>query len=331
MQVVKHGKTINEARVGNFNTALRSKVLKFLKDAGREDIEIQKLSNVAVNWTVDAGKTELDFEFTCDSDSYEISVKDGKGEKVEAWTPQESIAELTDDLNDTLSFIDEFKNSLNTKTTSAKAEAVEESEEEDDDDELDEDEELNESEEDELTSGAEDLADEFAGDVMESVMNDLGMDDYDDALEKELVEKVLIPVFKREYPLVCTEGREINDEDRVFKDIFASDEYKTFIKDKKEEYNLKESEDDESEDDEEETGKIVADFLDEIREEAFDEILKEIRERLGQDETDTDEDEIFSKIDDYLDSWEDDPDADAENAEEAKEIIVGAWDSYIEL
>lgn len=232
MQVVKHGKTINEARVGNFNTALRSKVLKFLKDAGREDIEIQKLSNVAVNWTVDAGKTELDFEFTCDSDSYEISVKDGKGEKVEAWTPQESIAELTDDLNDTLSFIDEFKNSLNTKTTSTKAEAVEESEEEDDDsdDELDEDEELNESE-----------------------------------------------------------------------------------------------------DDEEETGKIVADFLDEIREEAFDEILKEIRERLGQDETDTDEDEIFSKIDDYLDSWEDDPDADAENAEEAKEIIVGAWDSYIDL
>lgn len=228
MQTIKHGKAIKEARVGNFNTALRSKVLKFLKDAGREDIEIQKLSNVAVNWTVDAGKTELDFEFTCDSDSYEISVKDGKGEKVEAWAPQESIAELTDDLNDTLSFIDEFKNSLNTKVSPAKAESVEESEE--DDDEADEDEELNESE-----------------------------------------------------------------------------------------------------DDEEESGKIVADFLDEIREEAFDEILKEIRERLGQDETDTDEDEIFSKIDDYLDSWEDDPDADAENAEEAKNIIVGAWDSYIDL
>ena len=237
MQVVKHGKTINEARVGNFNTALRSKVLKFLKDAGREDIEIQKLSNVAVNWTVDAGKTELDFEFTCDSDSYEINVKDGKGEKVETWAPQESIAELTDDLNDTLSFIDEFKNSLNTKVSPAKAEAVEESGE-DDDDELDEDEdeELNESED-----------------------------------------------------------------------------------------------DDDDDDDEEESGKIVADFLDEIREEAFDEILKEIRERLGQDETDTDEDEIFSKIDDYLDSWEDDPDADAENAEEAKNIVVGAWDSYIDL
>jgi hypothetical protein len=109
------------------------------------------------------------------------------------------------------------------------------------------DEELNESEDDDLTSGAEDLADEFAGDVMESVMNDLGMDDYDDEVEKELIEKVLIPVFKREYPLVCTEGREINDEDRVFKDIFASDEYKTFIKGKKEEYNLKESEDDDEE------------------------------------------------------------------------------------
>lgn len=149
MQIIKHGKTINEARVGNFNTALRSKVLKFLKDAGREDIEIQKLSNVAVNWTVDAGKTELDFEFTCDSDSYEISVKDGKGEKVEAWAPQESIAELTDDLNDTLSFIDEFKNSLNTKVAPAKSEAVEESEEDDDD----EDEELNESEADEEESG----------------------------------------------------------------------------------------------------------------------------------------------------------------------------------
>lgn len=224
MQVVKHGKTINEARVGNFNTALRSKVLKFLKDAGREDIEIQKLSNVAVNWTVDAGKTELNFEFTCDSDSYEISVKDGKGEKVEAWTPQESVAELTDDLNDTLSFIDEFKNSLNTKVAPAKAESVEESEE--DDEEADEDEELNESEDD---------------------------DDYQ---------------------------------------------------------------------------KTVADFLDEIREDAFDEILKEIREQADED---ADEDEIFGKIDAYLDTWKDDPDADAENAEEAKEIVVGAWESYIDL
>ena len=74
---------------------------------------------------------------------------------------------------------------------------------------------------------------------MESVMNDLGMDDYDDEVEKELIEKVLIPVFKREYPLVCTEGREINDEDRVFKDIFASDEYKTFIKGKKRNTTLK--------------------------------------------------------------------------------------------
>lgn len=56
MQTIKHGKVIKEARAGNFNTALRSKVLKFLKDAGREDIEIQKLSNVAVNWTVKEGK-----------------------------------------------------------------------------------------------------------------------------------------------------------------------------------------------------------------------------------------------------------------------------------
>lgn len=150
MQTIKHGKAIKEARVGNFNTALRSKVLKFLKDAGREDIEIQKLSNVAVNWTVDAGKTELNFEFTCDSDSYEINVKDGKGEKVETWAPQESVAELTDDLNDTLSFIDEFKNSLNTKVSPAKEEAVEESEE--DDDEADKNEELNESEDDEKES-----------------------------------------------------------------------------------------------------------------------------------------------------------------------------------
>lgn len=227
MQIIKHGKAIKEARVGNFNTALRSKVLKFLKDAGREDIEIQKLSNVAVNWTVDAGKTELDFEFTCDSDSYEISVKDGKGEKVEAWAPQESIAELTDDLNDTLSFIDEFKNSLNTKVSPAKSEAVEESEE--DDDEADEDEELNESE----------------------------------------------------------------DAD---------------------------------------SGKIVADFLDEIREEAFTEILEEIHEKLDEAGYDyLDEDTIYSKIDDYLDSWENDSDADAENAEEAKNIIVGAWDSYIDI
>lgn len=150
MQTIKHGKAIKEVRVGNFNTALRSKVLKFLKDAGREDIEIQKLSNVAVNWTVDAGKTELNFEFTCDSDSYEINVKDGKGEKVETWTPQESVAELTDDLNDTLSFIDEFKNSLNTKVSPAKEEAVEDSEE--DDDEADKSEELNESEDDEKES-----------------------------------------------------------------------------------------------------------------------------------------------------------------------------------
>ena len=227
MQIIKHGKSIKEARVGNFNTALRSKVLKFLKDAGREDIEIQKLSNVAVNWTVDAGKTELDFEFTCDSDSYEISVKDGKGEKVEAWAPQESIAELTDDLNDTLSFIDEFKNSLNTKVSPAKSEAVEEAEE--DDDEADEDEELNESE-------------------------DAG------------------------------------------------------------------------------SGKIVADFLDEIREEAFVKILEEIHEKLDEAGYDyLDEDTIYSKIDDYLDSWENDPDADAKNAEEAKQIVVGAWDDYIDI
>ena len=227
MQTIKHGKAIKEARVGNFNTALRSKVLKFLKDAGREDIEIQKLSNVAVNWTVDAGKTELNFEFTCDSDSYEISVKDGKGEKVEAWAPQESVAELTDDLNDTLSFIDEFKNSLNTKVSPAKEEAVEESE--GDDDEADKNEELKESEDDEI-------------------------------------------------------------------------------------------------------GTFAADFLDEIREEAFVEILEEIHEKLDEAGYDyLDEDTLYEKIDDYLDSWENDSDTVAENAEEAKQIIVGAWEDYIDI
>lgn len=227
MQTIKHGKTIKEARVGNFNTALRSKVLKFLKDAGREDIEIQKLSNVAVNWTVDAGKTELNFEFTCDSDSYEINVKDGKGEKVETWAPQESVAELTDDLNDTLSFIDEFKNSLNTKVSPTKEEAVEESEEDDDD--ADENKELNESEDDEI-------------------------------------------------------------------------------------------------------GTFAADFLDEIREEAFGEILEEIHEKLDEAGYDyLDEDTLYEKIDDYLDSWENDSDTVAENAEEAKRIIVGAWEDYIDI
>lgn len=115
IQSLRYKKQIKEARAGKFNTTLRSKVLKFLKDAERSDIEIQKLSNVTVNWTVDVGKTDLEFEFSCDADSYEISVKDGKGEKVETWVPVESVAELTDDLNDTLTFIDEFKNSLNTK------------------------------------------------------------------------------------------------------------------------------------------------------------------------------------------------------------------------
>lgn len=115
MQSLRYKKQIKEARAGKFNTTLRSKVLKFLKDAERSDIEIQKLSNVTVNWIVDVGKTDLEFEFSCDADSYEISVKDGKGEKVETWVPVESVAELTDDLNDTLTFIDEFKNSLNTK------------------------------------------------------------------------------------------------------------------------------------------------------------------------------------------------------------------------
>lgn len=180
MQTIKHGKVIKEARVGNFNTALRSKVLKFLKDAGREDIEIQKLSNVAVNWTVDAGKTELNFEFTCDSDSYEISVKDGKGEKVEAWTPQESVAELTDDLNDTLSFIDEFKNSLNTKVSSAKEEAVKESEE--DGDEADKNEELKESEDDEKESF--ELLSQEDKDFIQGLVEDSTFEDFGSEIEE---------------------------------------------------------------------------------------------------------------------------------------------------
>ena len=70
MQSLRCKKQIKEARAGKFNTALRSKVLKFLKDAERSDIEIQKLSNVTVNWTVDVGKTDIEFEFSCDADSY---------------------------------------------------------------------------------------------------------------------------------------------------------------------------------------------------------------------------------------------------------------------
>lgn len=78
--------------------------------------------------------------------------------------------------------------------------------------------------------------------------------------------------------------------------------------------------------------KSLLTFLDEIREEAFVEILEEIHEELDEAGYDyLDEDTLYSKIDDYLDSWENDPDADAENAEEAKNIIVGAWDSYIDL
>lgn len=197
MQTIKHGKAIKEARVGNFNTALRSKVLKFLKDAGREDIEIQKLSNVAVNWTVDAGKTELNFEFTCDSDSYEINVKDGKGEKVETWAPQESVAELTDDLNDTLSFIDEFKNSLNTKVSPAKEEAVEE-----DADEADKNEELDESEGDEKESFellSQEDKDFIQGLVEDSTLEDFGseIEEYAyECLDLEEVEKADFDAWK---------------------------------------------------------------------------------------------------------------------------------------
>ena len=195
MQTIKHGKAIKEARVGNFNTALRSKVLKFLKDAGREDIEIQKLSNVAVNWTVDAGKTELNFEFTCDSDSYEINVKDGKGEKVETWAPQESVAELTDDLNDTLSFIDEFKNSLNTKVSPAKDEAVEDSEE--DDNEADKSEELNESEDDEKESF--ELLSQEDKDFIQGLVEDSTFEDFGSEIE--------------EYAYECLDLEEIEEAD----------------------------------------------------------------------------------------------------------------------
>ncbi len=121
MKLYANKKPLKENRQGCFNTALRSKVLKFLKDAKRSDISIQKLSNVAVNWVADAGKTDLEFEFTCDAESYDIVAKDGKGEKVESWAPEESVAELTDDLNDTLTFIDEFKAALGSSTPSTPA------------------------------------------------------------------------------------------------------------------------------------------------------------------------------------------------------------------
>ena len=119
--------TLREARDGNFNAKLNARVLKFLKDLDRDDITIQKLSNVSVNWTVDVGKTDLNFEFSTTSEKFSITVKDGKNEKVESWSGE--LQELQMDLDDTLEFIDEFKNSLNTSINSAaKNEGVEDTE-----------------------------------------------------------------------------------------------------------------------------------------------------------------------------------------------------------
>lgn len=101
---------IQEARLGNYNAKMRARVLNFLNELGRDDITVQRLSNSAVNWFADCGKAELNFEFTMDPESYEITAKDSQGDKIEAWAGE--YAELDMDLDDTVLFVDEFKAAL---------------------------------------------------------------------------------------------------------------------------------------------------------------------------------------------------------------------------
>lgn len=102
----------SEARDGNFNAKARTRVLKFLKELGRDDIFIlDKESNFAVVWTVDCGKVDLIFSFEGAMDSYSITARDSNKEKIETWSGE--YGELQMDLEDTVEFIDEFKGSLN--------------------------------------------------------------------------------------------------------------------------------------------------------------------------------------------------------------------------
>lgn len=98
-----------EARSGNFNIRMRSTVLRFLRKLDRSDLTIQNTSSISVNWTVDVGKVDLLFEFEPAPDRYTINVKDSRGDKIELWAGEES--ELQADLEDTITFIDEFKKS----------------------------------------------------------------------------------------------------------------------------------------------------------------------------------------------------------------------------
>ena len=131
---------IREARMGTYNAQMRARVLNFLNNLGREDVTVQKLSNTAVNWFVDCGKAELNFEFVTEPESYEIVAKDNLGEKIEVWDGE--YPELDMDLDDTVAFIDEFKSALegNPVARPLPAETDEEEEEVEDEELEDEDE-----------------------------------------------------------------------------------------------------------------------------------------------------------------------------------------------
>lgn len=114
--------SIREARDGNYNGKARTRVLKFLKELGRDDIYVlDKESNYAVVWTVDCGKVDLTFSFEGALDSYTISVKDSNKEKIESWSGE--YGELQMDLEDTVDFIDEFKTSVESTASKAKTES----------------------------------------------------------------------------------------------------------------------------------------------------------------------------------------------------------------
>lgn len=110
-----------EVRKGNFNASARLRVIKFLKELEREDIEILRSSNVTVDWLVDLGKTELYFNASLGKEDYTITAKDSRNEKVEEWSDE--LGMLSEDLDDIVAFIDEFKNSLN---SGKKDEAIQE-------------------------------------------------------------------------------------------------------------------------------------------------------------------------------------------------------------
>lgn len=165
-------KKMKESRLGNYNAQMRSRVLNFLNNLGRDDVTIQKLSNFAVNWFVDCGKAELNFEFTTEPESYEIVVKDNAGEKIEAWAGE--YPELDMDLDDTVAFIDEFKSALEGNPVERPLPPVEDEEEEIEDEEV-EDEEVQEESVDSnkksLNESEEDLS-EYQKNVIKEMVRD---------------------------------------------------------------------------------------------------------------------------------------------------------------